>query len=302
MFGYVTANEPELKVREYQEYKAYYCGLCHVLKKKYGFVGQMTLTYDMTFLIMLLTSLYECEPRAEEHRCKVHPVRKQKMLINKFTEYGADMNMLLTYHHLMDDWKDEGSRAGCVGAGLLRGTYRKLKKKYPKKSRAMAYWLHRLHQLETENEKSIDRVAGCFGKIMETILVYQKDIWEDSLKRLGFFLGKFIYIMDAFDDVEKDIESGSYNPLKEQFGHENFTQDCNFMLNLMMAECTIEFEKLPCIQDAQILRNILYAGVWKKFDKKAQERAQGKDSRHNCKGCGLSKCPKDEKEKEGSYQ
>lgn len=279
MFGYVTANEPELKMKEYHEYKAYYCGLCHVLKKRYGFAGQMTLTYDMTFLVMLLTSLYECEPSIEEHRCKAHPVRKQKMLANKFTEYGADMNMLLTYHHLMDDWKDEGSKAACVGAGVLRHTYKTLKKKYPGKSRAIAYWLHRLHELGAKGEKSIDRVAGCFGKIMETLVVYQKDGWEENLKRMGFFLGKFIYIMDAFDDVEKDIASGSYNALKDRFGHENFTEECNFMLNMMMAECTIEFEKLPCIQDVEILRNILYAGVWKKFDKKAGERkeTQGKE-------------------------
>ena len=92
------------------------------------------------------------------------------------------------------------------------------------------------------------------------------------LKRMAFFLGKFIYIMDAFDDVEKDIKSGSYNALKRRFGHENFTEECNFMLNMMMAECTIEFEKLPCIQDVEILRNILYAGVWKKFDKKAEAK------------------------------
>lgn len=303
MFGYVTANEPELKVKEYHEYKAYYCGLCHVLKKKYGFAGQMTLTYDMTFLIMLLTSLYECEPKQEEHRCKAHPVRPQKMLTNKFTEYAADMNILLTYHHLMDDWKDEGSKAGCVGAGALRHTYKKLKKKYPGKSRAMAYWLHRLHELEKAGEKSIDRVAGCFGKIMETILVYEPDAWEDILKRMGFFLGKFIYIMDAFDDVEKDIESGSYNALKDRFGHENFTEECNFMLNLMMAECTIEFEKLPCIQDAEILRNILYAGVWKKFDKRVQERIalsqlpdggkkDQKQGGSRCKACGKCKMRK----------
>ncbi len=272
MFGYVTANEPELKMKEYHEYKAYYCGLCHTLKKNYGFIGQMTLSYDMTFLVMLLTSLYECEPQILEHRCKAHPVRRQKMLVNKFTEYAADMNMLLSYHHLMDDWKDEGSRSACAGAGVLRHTYKKLNKKYPHKSRAMAYWLHRLHELEEKDEKSIDRVAGCFGKLMECLFVYQKDGWTDILKRMAFFLGKFIYIMDAFDDVEKDIKSGSYNALKRRFGHENFTEECNFMLNMMMAECTIEFEKLPCIQDAEILRNILYAGVWKKFDKKAEAK------------------------------
>ena len=129
------------------------------LNKSTVLLDRCTLTYDMTFLIMLLTSLYECEPQVQEHRCKAHPVRPQKMLTNKFTQYGADMNMLLTYHHLMDDWKDEGSRAGCVGAGILRPIYKKLKKKYPKKGRAIGYWLHRLHELEKAGEKSIDR--GC---------------------------------------------------------------------------------------------------------------------------------------------
>lgn len=274
MFGYVTALEPELKMKEYHEYKAFYCGLCQVLKEKYGFVGQMTLTYDMTFLIMLLTSLYECMPEVSEHRCKVHPLKKQKMLTNAFTEYGADMNMLLTYYHLMDDWKDEGSAAGFAGAAALKGTYRKLKKKYPRQSRAIAYWLHRLHMLEERNEQNIDLVAGCFGKIMEALFVYQEDCWQDTLKRMGFFLGKFIYIMDAFDDVEKDIQTGSYNALKSRFGHEKFTEECKMMLNMMMAECTIEFEKLPCILDAEILRNILYAGVWKKFEKKSEKKEE----------------------------
>ena len=115
MFGYVTANEPELKMKEYYKYKAYYCGLCRTLKQKYGFLGQLTLTYDMTFLVMLLTSLYECETKREAHRCKVHPVKKQQMLMNEFSEYAADMNIILVYHHLVDDWKDEGSRAGQFG-------------------------------------------------------------------------------------------------------------------------------------------------------------------------------------------
>ena len=79
MFGYVVANKPELKMREFHKYKAYYCGLCKVLREKYGLSGQMTLTYDMTFLVILLTSLYESETQLEEKRCIVHPVKKQKM-------------------------------------------------------------------------------------------------------------------------------------------------------------------------------------------------------------------------------
>ena len=81
MFGYVAAHKPELRMREFYKYKAYYCGLCKVLREKYGFLGQVTLTYDMTFLVILLTSLYENEMRQEEHRCIVHPMKKQKMLL-----------------------------------------------------------------------------------------------------------------------------------------------------------------------------------------------------------------------------
>lgn len=91
MFGYVTTNEPELKVKDYHKYKAYYCGLCQSLKRQYGSAGQLTLAYDMTFVIILLTSLYESETKAESHRCKMHPLKPQPMLENEITEYAADM-------------------------------------------------------------------------------------------------------------------------------------------------------------------------------------------------------------------
>ena len=109
MFGYVTICEPELKVKELRKYKAYYCGLCRTLQEEYGAAGQMTLTYDMTFLIVLLTSLYECGGRTESHACKVHPLKKRPMLRNEITQYAADMNLLLAYFHLRDDWADERS-------------------------------------------------------------------------------------------------------------------------------------------------------------------------------------------------
>ena len=107
MFGYVTICEPELKVKDLRKYKAYYCGLCRNLKDEYGFMGQMTLTYDMTFAVILLSSLYESIAEVEMHRCKVHPVKKQPMLRNKITSYAAAMNVLLAYYHMEDDWQDD---------------------------------------------------------------------------------------------------------------------------------------------------------------------------------------------------
>ena len=272
MFGYVQAYKPELKMKEFYKYKAYYCGLCRVLREKYGFLGQMTLTYDMTFLVILLTSLYETELTREESRCIVHPMKKQKMLYNEITEYAADMNIILTYHHFVDDWQDERSKAGLVGMQTLRKTYLELEEKYPEKCRVIRKCLYLLKKCEERGEESIDITARYFGELMAELFLYKKDVWEKTLRRMGFYLGKFIYIMDAYDDVEKDLEHGSYNAFASIYGKPDFDARAREMMNLVLAECTTQFELLPCIEDANILRNILYAGVWQKIDRKEEKK------------------------------
>lgn len=272
MFGYVTVHKPEMKMKEYYKYKAYYCGLCKVLREKYGFLGQMTLTYDMTFLVVLLTSLYECKGSLIEQRCMVHPVQKQKMLTNEITEYAADMNLILTYFKLLDDWQDERSKKSLVGLRALHATYKQLEKKYEKKCRVIRRCLRQLKACEEREEESLDIVSRYFGELMSELFVYKQDVWEHSLRRMGFYLGKFIYIVDAYDDLEDDIEKDNYNVLMSLCVEEDFDQRCREMLNYILAECTAKFEKLPCIEDAEILRNILYAGVWEKFEKKVREK------------------------------
>ena len=111
-------------------------------------------------------------------------------------------------------------------------------------------------------------MAGLFGDIMAEIFAWEPDAWELSLRKIGFFLGKFIYLMDAYEDVEKDIGNNSYNPLKEAFLQktpEQFVTECRTLLTMMMAECSREFEQLPILEDVEILRNILYAGVWSRY-------------------------------------
>ena len=276
MFGYVVANKPELKMREFNKYKAYYCGLCKVLREKYGLLGQVTLTYDMTFLVILLTSLYESESKVSEKRCIVHPAKKQKMLCNEITEYAADMNIVLTYHKLKDDWNDEKSKKSLVGLRCLQKTYLELEKKYPEKCESICQCMENLSQCEQRQEKSIDITARCFGELMSELFVYKKDVWEETLREMGFYLGKFIYIMDAYDDVKKDMEQGSYNALIPLCKEPDFDAKCRDMMDLVLAECSHYFEKLPCVEDVEILRNILYAGVWTKFDKIQLEKKKEK--------------------------
>lgn len=268
MFGYVTARKPELKVREFSKYKAYYCGLCKMLREKYGFLGQLTLTYDMTFLVILLTSLYEKETVDESCRCVVHPVKKQRMLHNEITEYAADMNLVLTYFHFLDDWTDENSQVGLAGMHAFRKAYKTIERNYPEKCRHIRKCLYLLEQCERKKESDIDKVSRYFGELMSELFVWREDHWKKTLRKMGFYMGKFIYLLDAYDDLEKDIKEGNYNVLIQRSKEETFDKMCEDMLVGIMAECTSCFEILPCVEDVEILRNILYAGVWEKFDKK----------------------------------
>ena len=278
MFGYVTIYEPELKVKDLKKYKAYYCGLCRMLKEKYGFMGQMTLTYDMTFAVILLSSLYENAAEAERHRCKVHPIKKQMMLRNEITDYAAAMNVLLAYYHMEDDWQDDRKVTSLMTKSMIHGKVRRIIEEYPRQSRAIRSALEELSSCEKEECTDIDRTAGCFGRLMEELFVYREDIWERNLRKMGFFLGKFIYIMDAYEDLPEDLKKGRYNPLRDMYGKDDYEGRMKQILCMMIAESTAEFERLPCLLDVDILRNILYDGVWNRYNKIQRKKSEDQDN------------------------
>lgn len=280
MFGYITICEPELKVKDFRKYKAYYCGLCRTLKERSGHLGQMTLTYDMTFAVILLTSLYESETRNSIYRCKVHPVKKQLMLQNDITEYAADMNLVLSYYHLKDDWEDERKISSLAGVQALKRRCRKIMQAYPRQCSVIQKELKKLAECEKEGTEDIDKVAGCFGRLMAELFIYKEDMWEERLRKMAFFLGKYIYIMDAYEDLPKDMKSGSYNPLKTMSRTAQYEEKCGEILCMMMAECSAQFEALPCVLDIDILRNILYDGVWTKY-RKIQEQKKSEDKKND---------------------
>lgn len=278
MFGYITICEPELKMKDFRKYKAYYCGLCHTLKQRYGAVGQMTLTYDMTFFIVLLTSLYEADTKELTCRCKVHPAKKQNMLENEITQYAADMNMLLSFWHMRDDWLDEKKVASLAGMHVLHSKVKKIIQRYPRQSRVIQKMLLELESFEQAGEEKPDLAAGCFGRLMGELLVYRKDEWEPHLRGLGFYLGKFIYLMDAYEDLEQDQKAGCYNPLAGLYREADYEDRMKEILCMMIAECSARFEYLPCILDVDILRNILYDGVWNKYKMIQQRKTKERDN------------------------
>ena len=266
MFGYIVMNKPEIKFKDFDLYRSFYCGLCRELRERYGVTGQISLTYDMTFVILLLSGLYEPPTRKGTTRCVIHPVRKQPVRKNAVTEYAADMNVFLAYYKCEDDWKDEKKLLSFLYGKLLREKEKKAEERWYRKVDRIVSLLHELSEMEKSEEQDVDRVSGCFGKIMEEIFAYREDMWEPVLRRMGFFLGKFIYLMDAYDDVEDDVKKGNYNPFSTRYIMEGFDEEVRQMLIMMMAEVCREFEKLPIIKYTDILRNILYSGVWCRFE------------------------------------
>ncbi len=261
MFGYVTANKPELKMREFGRYKAFYCGLCRRLGKNNGAVSRLTLSYDMTFLILLLSSLYEPEEQQERHRCLIHPGKKQWMIYNQITDYASDMNVLLSCYHFQDDWEDERSIAGFCGAKVFAGRAKKIAGQYPRQAKVIREQLGRLAELEQKGITEPDAISRPFGELMSELFVYREDAFQDILRSFGFYLGKYIYLLDAFMDLEKDLKKGSFNPFRESTDRKDFEESVRQMLEGTIRQAVAEFEKLPLEQDLPILRNILYEGV-----------------------------------------
>lgn len=265
MFGYVMANRDKLTPEEERRFRACYCGLCRALRLRHGLRGQMTLSFDMTFLLMVLESLYEPEEICGEERCYPHPNRKHPYIESEIVRYAADMNVALAYHKLMDDWADERRLVKRAQAALLKRQYAQVEKAYPQKCAAIEACIRELSAIERRREMDIDAPANCFGRLLGELFVYKKDIWEDVLRPMGEALGRFVYVMDAYDDLPEDEKKGNYNPIQALKG-DNFEEICRQALVLLIAQCTEEFEKLPLVQDVGILRNILYSGVWTKYE------------------------------------
>ena len=268
MFGYININRTEMSEEDMKIYQSYYCGLCQILRKNSGIRGQMLLNYDMTFLIVLLSGLYELEDHEKEFVCAIHPGKKKLARVNEATQYAAKMNVIFAYHNLEDDWRDDRAYAKRAISQIIRKDYLKIVREYPRQAEALEKYMHRLIELEQTKETNLDLVAGITGEMLGEIFAWKEDIWAEELRCLGFYLGKFIYLMDAYDDLEKDEKGGKYNPFLnlQKENPKDYETISKLILTSMMSECSKSFERLPVLQNADIIRNILYSGVWSKYE------------------------------------
>lgn len=273
MFGYVQANLSDLSPEEQRRYRAAYCGLCHTLGARHGFSARLSLTYDLTFLTLLLSSLYEPEERSGECRCVAHPCKKHGFMINECTEYAADMTVALTYYQCLDDWNDEKNIPKKCYASLLQKRYEQVQKDWPAQCEAIETGITALSAIETSGSEDPDAAAGCFGRLMEALFLYRNDRWEAQLRALGHGLGKYIYLADAAVDLDKDKQRGNYNPLKSLSAT---PLELRPTLQMVLGDASRAFEILPLVQDIHLLRNILYSGIWIKYNRGMQKEMKVK--------------------------
>ena len=266
MFGYIVPNLKALPEERQRRFRALYCGLCRTLKARHGLAGTATLSYDLTFLAMLLNALYEPGESAGRERCAAHPAKAHDYAVSPVMDYVADVNVALAYHKCMDNWVDDKNPVSAGEGALLRRAYRRVRQIWPGQCDAIEDWLRQIRELERGKVLRIDPPVNATGKLLGELFIWPgQAAWTEELRAIGDGLGRFVYFMDAYDDLPRDARRGRYNPLKPLKDREDYEQLCHSALMMMVADATDAFERLPVVLDADLIRNVLYSGIWTRY-------------------------------------
>lgn len=275
MFGYVRAYKPELKIKDYETYKSIYCTLCTKLGKRYGILSRMTLSYDFTFFaIVRLAASQKC-PSFFKGRCCVNPLKKCVKCGSNDEEfdYTCAVAMIMFYYKLKDDINDNGFFKKLLSCFLYPfGAYvhNKAKKRYPNAELIVKEAIDNQDRVEAKKTQSIDEAAHPTSEAMSKLISYGFDgDTKIILERIGYCVGRWVYISDALDDFEKDCKSGSYNTfaVRSKYRYDNKELNNNIytsaedLLNRSADEAYIAYELLDCENFKPIIENILDCGM-----------------------------------------
>lgn len=297
MFGYVVVDKPSLRIREYDYYRATYCGLCHAMGKCTGCLSRLTLSYDATFFVLVREMLEETKVEFVKKRCVRHPIKKiDTVKINPQMEYSACVSAQLAYGKIVDNINDEKGIKR-FAAKLSRAIFSRMDMKsfdeIPQMADFISKKLELISQIEDERIPSIDAPAEVFGDMMAGLLSYGFEGEKKLIaEKIGKRIGRWIYIVDAFDDYDDDRKSGSYNPFVELYSSTNFSDEDLISISKMLeAELAIAFSALELLDDdedknrSEIVKNILCLGmpasverICKKIDKNNKEEKTNLDT------------------------
>lgn len=262
MLGYITPLKSELRMRELTQYQAWYCGLCNSIRRAYGQVPRLVLDYDCTFLALLLAGAEgEQEPCAMK-RCGYKPFRKAQPVAPPCDAlaYAADINVLLYYYKLKDDWKDEHKLSALAGDIALRGAARHAERRQKKAAEAIKAGIHALSDMEACEEKSIDAVADAFAELLRQVVSGYPNLearQREALAWLAYHMGRWIYLADAWEDRKKDEKTNAYNPF---LINKVEVERASFLLYASLNEMEKAYDLLTVHCNRGILDNILYQG------------------------------------------
>lgn len=288
MLGYITPERPELKIKEFEIYSGYYCGICKSIARRYGQLPRLALSYDSVLLALLIAGISKDADAIKIKRCMVHPMKKRTIVYDsKEIDYAADILLLLAYYKLKDDYVDDKNIKAILGMTLMKRPFNRLMKFRKDKFHIVQDKLEELAHLEEEHCSSIDVAAEPFAKLLEEVFDPSDDLDSEGFKdqgvrqiyrRIGYHLGKWIYLIDAYDDIEENIKKGSYNPLIYQFKYNEDSQETvevfrerirdRVELNLMcyleaLGKCCGE---LKFNKNQGLIENIIYMGLLRKTE------------------------------------
>ena len=275
MFGYIKPTIPELRVKEYELYRAVYCGLCESLGRSVTCSSRLSLSYDFVFLALVRMALTGEVGKCERHRCLAHPTKKRAVIVDAHElDYTARLSAVLTYHKLRDDIAD-GKGLKRLGVRFLMPEAKRMRRRarFDKDSEAFIEdKLGALAALERERCASFDRAAEPFGELMAyaSALGFEENTPEARIAaEIGRHIGRYIYIIDALDDLADDIKSGSYNPFRQMYGDgtdgvARETENIRTALTMELVGVSnavelIDFSKTP--EYGEIIKNIIYLGL-----------------------------------------
>ena len=272
MFGYIRPYVPELRLREYEQYRAVYCTLCHTLKETYGHAARFTLNFDFVFLIMLYWQNdydFSCNRRG----CMRRPISKCNIIKEKpdIFQLSGGLGVILSYWKLKDEIKDSSffkSIKYRLSLMAIRGGYKKAEKMYEKFSENVNSRLLELEKCEEDRIATIDQAADKFAGILSDISSIAGGGNERIYSELLYHTGRWIYITDAYNDIYEDIDTGNYNPIVEKYGikaksdvDDYIKGEIDLTLNQSLGRVQAAFELLDETIFSDIIRNIIYIGM-----------------------------------------
>jgi len=275
MIGYIKIFKPELKVKNLQIYESYYCGVCKSLKTRYGLFKNMTLNNDAVFVSLLIDSLKNNISNHKPFRCAYNPIKKRVRVVNESTDFASDVNIYLMYKKLIDDFNDEKKIISLIGSTLIKGSGKKASKNIGSLKDIIDKNLDSIYSLEKEKCSNSNDISNLYGNIIEQVCNIK---FKDNLELfkisscIGYNIGKWVYLIDAYDDIIDDVKNNSYNPYILEYNYKSTDDIYEFkerikskvktQLFKILDKVVIAYELVDENAISPIIYNIILDGIY----------------------------------------